>query len=162
MKIQETLLAATLVAALAIWASPASAQGGDFDVPADGDGGGSSPKKGHGAKIAKIASCTIGGFIIRAGKPVPLPKMSKRQWKRFEIEVVFHRRAGFYWIVGCAALGPVGGAGLIAGADFVSRFVTRERPIKRTMRQERQMFCRDGSAPCPSLVGPDTELYGPK
>lgn len=165
---KKTQLAVTLAAALAlalafaVHVSPASAQGGDFDVT---DGDGESPgkgKKGRGAKVAKAGVCLIGGRIVAAGHPVPLPKMSKRQWKRYETEVVFYQRARIYWAVGCAALGPVGGGGLIAGADFVSRFITRERPIKRTTRQEQQIFCRDGSSPCPSLVGPDMELYGPK
>lgn len=115
----------------------------------------------------KIAACTIGKGILEVGKPLPLPKMSKRQKARFNAEVKFYGRAKLAWGLGCglapnAGAGVVIGAGAIALMDFHSRFISGERPIKRTSRQEAMMFCRDGSSPCPSLVGVDPDMYGPR
>lgn len=114
----------------------------------------------------KIAVCTGGKVILKVGEPLPLEKMSKRQWARYQIEVDFYNRAKIAWGLGCGfapnpGAGVVIGAGVIAGMDFHSRFIAGTRPIKRTKRQEADMFCRDGTSPCPDRTGVDPDLYGP-
>ena len=164
----KSLQTALLVGALAI--VPLAQAGADFEVPDDdpvAESGGSQHSKGNRWKIrtktvVKATACTGGGGMIAFNPPVPLPKMSKRQQQRFEIEVRRHDRAKIEWGVGCGVLGPVGGSAVIAADDFISRFVTREIPPERTKRQEQMLFHFAGGEPMPDLSKPDPDQYGPK
>lgn len=160
---------AAVAATLALQPAPAKAQdviggGGKPGVGAKSKPSEGSKKHGHkGSKIvARAAECTYGDWIIGKGYPLPLPKMSKRQWRRYKVELAFYNKARFLHRVACPFGGTLASGALIAGADFVSRFVTGERPIKRTPRQERVLFWIAGGEPRPNLSGTDPDLYGPR
>lgn len=138
---------------------PPALAGGPAPVNADDEGGGSEVST---KTVVTAVACVVGGGIIASNPPVPLAKMSKRQKRRFQIEVRRWKRALLEWAVGCGVAGPVGGSAAIAADDFASRFITREIPIARTPRQEQLLFCRDGTAKCPDLTGSDPHQYGPR
>lgn len=134
----------------------------DPEATSENDGHSGNRRKVTTKTVVKASVCVGGSGMIAFNPPEPLPKMSKRQQQRFEIEVRRHNRAKFEWGLGCAVIGPVGGSAAIAADDFVSRFITHEIPIKRTKRQEQMLFHIAGGEPMPDLSTPDPDQYGPK